>query len=140
MKNRARSFAVLAALVLGASVAAVDARAQLLPGIEIDIGGDVGVSLPEPEIPEIPPVPETPANEVREPVEPAIGAGEPAILSLNEIMAIVRTISTGQIIDVGILRIQDRLIYEVRILGADGTVSNEYFDGITGAQVAVVFQ
>lgn len=55
------------------------------------------------------------------------------ILSMAELMALVKDMSEGRIIDTSLLKRDDVYIYEMEIAGTDGMIEMLYIDARTGA-------
>lgn len=66
-----------------------------------------------------------------------VSAGE--ILSMNELMKLVRSLSDGKILDTRLLEKDNEYIYEMEIAGSDGMVSMLYIDARTGAIAEPVY-
>ena len=60
-----------------------------------------------------------------------VQAGE--ILSMQELMELVKSLSDGKIIDTRLLQQDDLYIYEMEIAGTDGMVKMLYVDARSGA-------
>jgi hypothetical protein len=100
-------------------------------GIVPEIGSDPG--LPVEAVPEI----EPPDHRVIDLPDAVEAVRDNRALPMSDLMAIVSRTTSGQIIDVRLILVQNVLVYEVKLLGAGGVVVTMYFDAVTGAAVTV---
>lgn len=163
MNVKLRTLCLLGASMLALAAANSGARAQIGigvggSGVGVDIGVgvgsssvdvDVGVDLGSGLSGVLPP-----ADGGGEGGAPGLGVSGGGVLDhagavnavqqqqaipLNDLMAIVAQATSGRVIDVQLVLFREALLYQVKVLAADGVVSSLYFYAATGEPVAQEF-
>jgi hypothetical protein len=93
------------------------------------LGVDPGISLPGPQLPASTPVTLDQSAAVK-------AVQDRRALPLNDLLKAVAKTNAGEVIDVQLLRANNALFYEVKLLDGRGRVTVAYFQAATGKPVA----